>query len=82
METINPLRRAMAAQKTRNNINSNIQYYRELFEQAKQSVLNNPANPMLQKYYNEKMVNVNKSNNPKYQISGMRQDENNLKIPS
>ena len=59
METINPLRRVMAAQKTRNNINSNIVYYTDLFEKAKQSVLNNPANPMLQKHYHEKMLNYN-----------------------
>ena len=59
METINPLRRAMAAQKTRNNINSNIVYYTDLFEKAKQSVINNPANPMLQQHYHEKMLNYN-----------------------
>lgn len=47
-----------------------------------QKKLTDNLNINFSKTYNEKMVNVNKSNNPKYQKSGMRQDENNLKIPS
>jgi hypothetical protein len=39
-------------------------------------------NNKFSKTCNDNLGNVNKSNNEKYYKSGMRQDDNNLKIPS